>query len=239
MQILNERIIKFGCVDIIMDEQAIMEFSKSATVEELTKLEACQKKMITFDESYRNYCVGIVDIVDSTKITANLSKSKICLFYSVFLNEMASIVTECAGTVVKNIGDSLLYYFPETFDTPDRSAFEDSLECGMKMIETQKMVNSKMREGGLPNVNYRISSDYGMVMTAKSENSSSEDIFGPTVNLCAKINKMTKPNTMIIGGDLHQIVKSFEEYRFEYISEYHNGLKLHYPVYSIKPQANW
>src|SRR5574338_1519885 len=107
----------------------------------------------------------------------------------------------------------------------------------MEMIKAHKTINSKLHESGLPNVNYRISSDYGLVMTAKSENSISADIFGPTVNLCAKINKKTVSNTMIIGGDLHQIVKSFEEYKFECILEYHNGLKLHYPVYSIKPQT--
>jgi len=43
---------------------------------------------------------------------------------------------------------------------------------------------------------------------------------------------------MVIGGDLYQIVKSFEGYRFESIFEYHNGLKLHYPVYSISRRAS-
>jgi len=216
-----------------MDEQT-MKFYKSTTHEEISKLETTPNQMITFDETYKSYCVGIVDIVGSTKITATLSKSKVCPFYSVFLNEMALIVKKCRGTVIKNVGDSLLYYFTKTFNTSDRSSFADPLECGMKMIDARDTVNSKMCEEGLPYVNYRISSDYGLVMTAKSENSFNEDIFGPTVNLCAKINKLAMPNTMVIGGDLHQIVKSFEEYRFESKSEYHNGLKIHYPVYSIK-----
>ena len=70
-------------------------------------------------------------------------------------------------------------------------------------------------------------------MSANSANSFNVDIFGPTVNLCSKLNKMAKPNTMVIGGDLYQIVKSFKEYHFESVLEYNNGLKLQYPVYLI------
>jgi len=213
-----------------MDEQTNDDY-KSTIGKVASKLETAPKTIITFDESYKIYCVGIVDIVESTRVTSTLIKSKMCSFYSVFLNEMALIVTKCGGTVVKNIGDSLLYYFPQTFETLDRSIFVGPLECGMKMIDAYRTINSKMLERGLPNVSYRISSDYGLVMTAKSENSSTEDIFGPTVNLCAKINKMTLANTMVIGGDLYQIVKSFGEYTFRSISEYNNGLKVHYPVY--------
>jgi len=216
-----------------MDEQTIMKFHKSDTDEQISKLEITSDNMISFSEIYKSYCLGIVDIVSSTKITAGLGKSNMGKYYSVFLNSMALIVKKSGGAVVKNIGDSLLYYFPKTSDTLDRSAFADSLECGMKMIDAHNIVNIKMYEEGLPNVDYRISSDHGMIMMATSINSLGEDIFGPTVNVCSKINSLAMPNTMVIGGDLYQIAKSFERYRFDSISEYHNGLKHDYPVYSI------
>lgn len=188
---------------------------------------------IPFSESYKSYCVGIVDIVSSAKIAATLNKSKLCQYYSVFLNTMAEIVKEFHGTVVKNIGDSLLYYFPKTSNTTDIQSFVDSIECGMRMIDAHGNVNYKMQKGGLPNVDYRISSDHGMITTAKSTNSFNEDIFGPTVNLCSKINSCAMPNSMVIGGELYQIVRSFGQYRFESIFGYHNGLKVQYPVYSV------
>ena len=40
-------------------------------------------------------------------------------------------------------------------------------------------------------------------------------------------------NSMVVGGDLYQIVKSFTEYRFEPVVGYYTGLKLQYPVYFI------
>ena len=216
-----------------MEEYAVMNPDKPNPDEQTSKLETTFDEMILFSEIYNSFCVGIVDIVNSTRITATLNKSKICQYYSVFLNTMAEIVKKSGGIVVKNVGDSLLYYFPKTSDTSDKLSFVDSLECGMKMIDAHSIVNSKMHKEGLPSVDYRISSDHGMIMTAKSANSFNDDIFGPTVNICAKINSYAMPNRMVIGGDLYQIVKSFGEYRFESIFEYHNGLKLHYPVYSI------
>ncbi len=190
-------------------------------------------KFALFEEKLMNCCVGFVDIVGSCKIITKLPKEMICPFYHIFLNEMSSIISELNGVVVKNIGDSVLYYFPKTSETSERQAFADSIECGMKMIEARHIVNSKLSERGLPPVSYRVSSDYGLVTLTKPDNST-EDIFGSTVNLCSRLNKMAKPDTMVIGGDLHQIVKLFEEYRFSSISEYQNGLKLQYPVYSIK-----
>lgn len=217
-----------------MGEHVIMKSLKPDQEEITSKQDTIPDDVISFSETYKSYCVGVVDIVESTKITALLRESKMCRYYSVFLNTMSAIVKKHRGTVIKNIGDSLLYYFPETSDTSNSSALLDSLECGMDMIDAHNIINSRMYEKGLPKVNYRISSDHGMIMTAKSVNSFNEDIFGPTVNVCAKINSFAMPNTMVIGGDLYQIVKLFEEYQFEHISEYHNGLKFHYPVYSIK-----
>ena len=184
------------------------------------------------EEILMNCCVGIVDIVGSCKIVTKLRKEMVCPFYRIFLDEMSSIIRGLNGVVVKNVGDSVLYYFPKTSETSERQAFADSIECGIKMMEARHVVNSKLSERGLPPVSYRVSSDYGLITLIKPDDSP-EDIFGSTVNTCSKINKKAEPNTMVIGGDLHQIVKSFEEYRFSFLSEYQNGLKLQYPVYSI------
>ena len=188
---------------------------------------------ISFNGGYKNYCICIVDIVNSSKITAPLSKEKVCKYYSIFLNSMAIIAKEFGGKVVKNVGDSLLYYFPETSDSSDKHGFVDPLECSMAMIEAHGVINQKMREEGLPPVNYRISADYGSVVTAKTITSANEDVFGATVNMCAKINHSAISNSMVIGGDLFEIVKSFDGYKFEPVAVYSSGFKFEYTVYSV------
>jgi len=189
---------------------------------------------ISFSGCHKNYCIGTVDIVNSSKITAPLPKAKVCKYYSIFLNSMAMIAKEFGGKVVKNVGDSLLYYFPQTSDSSDKHGFVDPLECSMAMIEAHGVINQKMHEQGLPPVNYRISADYGSVVTAKTIDSSNEDVFGATVNICAKINRIAIPNSMVIGSDLYEVVKSFDGYQFEPVAVYSSGFKLQYPVYSVK-----
>jgi hypothetical protein len=101
-------------------------------------------------------------------------------------------------------------------------------------------INAKLHSEELPPLNYRISADYGKVEIAKSASSQSEDFFGSTMNVCAKINSKAAPNGIVIGNNMYLIVKSFEskeeKYIFDKIEEY-SGFKdanSSYPVYSVQ-----
>jgi len=197
------------------------------------RLQDTLDEIISFPGTHKNLCVCLVDAVNSTRVTAPLTKEKICKYYSIFLNGMATIAKEFGAVVVKNVGDSLLYYFPDTSNSTNVNAFANSLECGLEMINARSIINDQMSEYHLPPVSYRISADYGSILAAKSIQSPTDDIFGPAVNICAKMNHMAVPNSMIIGGDLHQIVKFFDCYEFHSLSGVMSGLKLEYPVYSV------
>ena len=188
---------------------------------------------ILFPGDTKPCCVGIVDIVDSTASTVRLVNGKMCEYYSIFLNAMSIIAKEFDAVVVKNLGDSLLYYFPKTAEDKEKDAFAEVLECGLGMIESHGTINQLMSEQRLPQVDYRISSDYGTLSIAHTAGLPQDDIFGPTVNLCSKIKIAAQPNDLVIGGDLHQIVKSYKTYQFSYIGAYYMGLKHDYPVYSV------
>ncbi len=58
--------------------------------------------------------------------------------------------------------------------------------------------------------------------------------FGSTVNMCSKINHLAKPDQLVVGSDLYQIVKKSKDYKFNEVSEFHSALKQDYPVYSVK-----
>src|SRR3990172_8339193 len=154
------------------------------------RLESRLEEVVSFSGTHQNYCVGIVDMVGSTKAAAQLSKEKVTQYYSIFLN-------------------------------------------GMAMIECSEIINLKMQKHGLPPVSYRISMDFGAVMLANSVSSPCDDIFGSTVNVCSKINRLAEPNGMVIGNDMYQIVKDFDEYRFKSTSDYSLGLLQQYPVYAV------
>jgi class 3 adenylate cyclase len=196
---------------------------------------------ISFTGGSQNCCVCFIDIVDSTRTTTvELAHPKqIKRYYSIFINTIAALARDFDATVIKNTGDSVIYYFPKTTDfSNNMSAFKSVFECGLTMISLNPIINSKLqKEGALPNLSYRISADYGRVEVARSLTSTSEDLFGPIVNLCAKINSKAEPNGMVIGNNLYQVVKAKfdDDYHFNKIDEYSmdNSDNHQYYIYSI------
>ena len=189
--------------------------------------------VVNFLETSQSYCVGLVDIVNSTKISAALTQKKLSKYYEVFLNSMAQIIEKYGGYVIKNIGDSLLYYFPDPVKSSQSYDFENCLECGLAMIEEHETINNYLKKEKLPPLNYRISADYGEVSIMKTNDSSSIDVFGTPVNMCTKINHAAAKNSIVIGSDLYRTAKKLKNYKYNMIDSYSIGLKFMYPIYTV------
>ena len=88
------------------------------------------KGQIKFINYTQQYCIGIIDIVNSTNETSKISSpNKLRKYYSLFLNTMSSVINSCNGKVIKTIGDSLFFYFPKTCNETNGSAFHDVFEA--------------------------------------------------------------------------------------------------------------
>jgi CheY-like chemotaxis protein len=112
----------------------------------------------------------MVDMIDSTKVVAGIAiPYKIRKYYSIFLNSMSLMIKKYGAIINKNVGDSLIYYFPETSDSTNKSAFKDVIECGITMMAAFRVINFKMSQMNLPRVDYKISADYGKNIVAKSK----------------------------------------------------------------------
>ncbi len=192
--------------------------------------------LLQFSEYSSNYCVCFVDIVGSTKITTKLSDLETSKFYSIFLNSMATIVTQYGGIVVKNIGDALLYYFPKT-DTDETEPFENMLKCSTDMLMSKIKIDERLASEKLPDVNYRISAAFGPVRVAIVATSTIDDIFGITVNKCAKINTLASPNTLVVDESLYDKIKGIEGYDFEKIADYSIDADNNFSVYLVKQKT--
>jgi two-component system response regulator ChvI len=197
----------------------------------------------------QNCCVCYVDIVSSTRITSSINNpEKIRKYYGIFLNTMAAIARNFGAEIIKNVGDCLIFCYPKTSDPSNKSAFNDVLECCITMVEARDTINQKLHEEELPSLSYRISSDYGRVEVARSATSQSDDLFGPIMNMCSKINSKALPNGVAIGEGLYQLLQSLSllssldenYYHFEKIvmpehqlTEFNN-----YPLYSLQKKNN-
>ena len=190
--------------------------------------------LVAFTTQSHSYCVGCVDMVNSTKISAVLSNGKLTEYYETFLNSMAKIIGKYDGKVIKNIGDSLLYYFPLSEDGYNLEGIAKGLDCGITMINAQQIISQKLVSNGLPSLSYRVSTDYGNVVMMNANNSIEIDMIGPPVNMCSKINHSAKSNEFVIGGDFYEVVKKVHRYKFNQINGFNIGFKTEYPVYKVQ-----
>ena len=193
---------------------------------------ASQPDNIFFSEKSCMCCVGFVDMIDSTRITAGLTTRQMSKYYTLFINWVSGIIGGYNGKVVKNTGDGLLFYFALLGDSPIK-AVRDCLNSAITLSVLHHNVNSKFISELLPELNYRISLDYGEVSFAQTIDSTTSDIFSTTVNICAKINKVVEPNKVIIGGDLYRIARNLSGYDFHEVKKAISISKRAYPLYTV------
>ncbi len=200
-------------------------------------------KEIRFSGDTVKSCVVFIDLVDSTKNTITIDNLEhIRIYYSKFINSISEIVKSYGGKVIKNMGDSLLLYFPKTSDNKNEKAFREVIECGLEILDVRHLVNQELSKQNLPLFSYRISMDYGTVDLALTGDYSQIDLFGSTVNLCSKINSSSSPNSIanqiIIGDNCYRILKSFSNIANDYNFINNGGCKITetfvYSTYSIK-----
>ncbi|HXW12822.1 MAG TPA: response regulator [Nitrososphaeraceae archaeon] len=186
-----------------------------------------------------NFCVSLIDIVGSTRIVSTIDSSKnIRNFYGTFLNSVANILKKYHAKIIKTVGDGIISYFPETMDTSNLSAFENVVKCSFAQIEERSNINSTLLENNLPTISYRVSIDYGKVERTQIKGFDKEDLFGSTVNFCSKINLFAPPNSIVMGNDLYQIMKSLKvistPFKLEEMNSYYCGAgKFSYPLYLL------
>jgi class 3 adenylate cyclase len=198
---------------------------------------------ILFSGQQEKGCVCFIDMINSTKIVDKMVESDLSRYYSIFLNDMTTIILNFGGTIIKNSGDALMYYFSMPIGRNNQHQLDvlrDVLDCGITMMAAHEHINTKLKTHDLPPLNYRISSDYGTVTIARSATSQTIDLFGSVVNHCAKINCKAASNGMAIGDDLYQLIRSLHDkafddyYVFERIGKYPIGTRDHYMIYSVQ-----
>ena len=201
------------------------------------KIQEQQKKLkesylVTFSGKEISVVVGIVDMVDSTKICAKLGPAKASTYYQVFINSMSKILSQYSGVVIKNIGDCLLYYFPYGKKI-DKNYYENCINASNALLESHDIICDHLHNVDLPCLNYRVSLDYGNVIMMDANISSICDMIGPPVNMCSKINRSAKENEMVIVGDLYEIIKKKSQFKFKNVKGHNIGFKQTYPVYAV------
>ena len=115
---------------------------QSSDSNRLTK--GSNQEQINFINFTQQYCIGFIDIINSTQETAKIKDpKKLRKYYSLFLNSMSTILTQYHGKIIKNSGDNLFFYFPKTSNLNDQQALQNVFDCSTSMIKSNKPFESR------------------------------------------------------------------------------------------------
>lgn len=128
-------------------------------------------------------CVGFVDLVESTALAQRLSIRELGAVLTEFEHVAADTVTGAGGRVVKLIGDSVL------FTAPDGQA-----GCAIAL----RLTATCRDHPTIPAVRAGLAT--GEVMLRDG------DVFGPVVNLAARVVTVAGPNEVVVTSDLSATV---------------------------------
>jgi len=150
-----------------------------------------------------------VDLVGSTTMTLEMPAEKIAIIISSFAQEMAAVIREYHGYVLKFVGDAVIGYFVSDEDAIyGVGAANDAVNCAKSMITViQKGINPILNQYDYPDLMVKVGVDFGqniIVRYGSDVKHSHVDLMGPPMNIAAKIQNMAKPNQILIGDDVFQ-----------------------------------
>ena len=163
-----------------------------------------------------------VDLVGSTTMTLEMPAEKLAIIISSFSQEMAAVIRQYHGYVLKFVGDAVIGYFVSDEDEIyGTGAADDAVNCAKSMVSIiQKGINPILNQYDYPDLMVKIGVDFGqniIVRYGADIEHSHVDLMGPAMNIAAKIQHIAKPNQILIGIDVYQRIHKNSQKEFKQI----------------------
>ncbi len=182
-----------------------------------------------------------VDLVGSTDITLSLPEEKVAIIMSSFAQEMAGVISQHDGYILKFVGDAVIGYF--IAEALPLLAADNSVNCAKAMITVvEKGMNPILNQYDYPELKIKIGMDFGkniIVRYGEDKEKSHVDILGPSMNIASKIQSIAEPNQILVGEDVYTRLHPSIQKLFERVVWTKTKWKYHdretgklYPVYS-------
>ncbi|HSA74114.1 MAG TPA: adenylate/guanylate cyclase domain-containing protein [Nitrososphaeraceae archaeon] len=163
-----------------------------------------------------NLVIMIVDINNSTQMSLTLPEFKFAQLLQTFAQEVSIVVSGYGGFVFKYEGDAVIVIFPADYD--EIKACKNALNCSSAVLEIVKNgINPIFRENELPEITLRTGLAFGptlVVLYGKNLEKAHVDITGSSVSLAAKIASIAKPNQVLVGELVYNIIMSSKDKSF-------------------------
>jgi class 3 adenylate cyclase len=157
-----------------------------------------------------NLVIMFVDINNSTEMSLSLPENKFALLVQCFAQEISLAVLGYGGYVFKNEGDAVIVLFPAEYD--EGKACKNALKCSKAILEIIKeVINPVFTAHELPEITVRIGLTYGYALVVLYGNNLEKahiDIIGSSISLASKIVSIAKPNQVLVGESIYNILLS-------------------------------
>jgi adenylate cyclase len=157
-----------------------------------------------------NLVIMFIDINNSTQMSLALTEREFALVVQTFAQEISIAVLRYGGYVFKYEGDAVIALFPAEHNRT--KACKNALNCSRAVLEIiRESLNPAFKENELPEITVRIGLAYGnalVVLYGESLETAHIDIVGSSISLASKIASIAKPNQVLVGEFVYNIVKS-------------------------------
>ncbi len=205
------------------------------------RTDASEKFLRDLVSSRVDMIVLYVDLVGSTDITLSLPEEKVAIIISSFAQEMAAVISQHDGYILKFVGDAVIGYF--IAEALPLLAADNAVNCAKAMITVvEKGINPILNQYDYPELKVKIGMDFGkniIVRYGADKEKSHVDILGPAMNIASKIQSICEPNQILVGEDVYTRLRPSIQKLFERVVWTKTKWKYHdretgklYPVYS-------
>ena len=153
-----------------------------------------------------NMVVLYVDLVGSTTMMLELPVEKLAIIISSFAQEMAMVIRNHNGFVLKFVGDAAIGYF--IAEENQMLSSDYAVTCAKSMNKViQEGINPILNQYDYPDLMVKIGMDFGQNIVLRygsNHDASHIDLIGPAMNMAAKIQSLAKPNQILVGYDVFQ-----------------------------------
>jgi adenylate cyclase len=233
---------------VIKDSQIRMWKALKARPEFRISLSETQTILEKFIESKVNLVILHIDLVDSTKMSMTLSIDKLSAIIRAFAEETSSIISMYGGYVLKYVGDAVLAFFviedKSNTDgenkknitnvdvvTPYSLQSSNVISCAYSMIQViQRGINPILNQYDYPELKVRIGIDFGEIGVVQYGIDIDKldgkailtrphiDMIGPTISIAVKMTSIAKPDQIVLGQNLYDMLEDAQKKTFKRIS---------------------
>ncbi|MFL6452405.1 MAG: adenylate/guanylate cyclase domain-containing protein [Nitrososphaeraceae archaeon] len=212
---------------------------KSGGVQFDISMEETDKILRKFSRSKVTFVILHIDLVGSTQLSMTLPLDRLITIIQTFIQEMSTVIALYGGYVLKYIGDAILAFFITNSDNNRDDNLQkrqqqqlylpcvNAVNCARSMIKViENGINPILNQYDYPEMSIRVGIDVGEtaliqygwdihVLDGKQiVKEPHHDILGYTVNVAVKMTNLAKPNGLVIGQSVYDILDEKQKSTF-------------------------